>query len=261
MFMLAGEAAVAAAKHQEPAALLVDVDLPDVSGFEVLEVLKAHLQHDVPVVLLTAKQESLHQPSERSYSGDALVALRDVGTLRDRLSSVITEHAIVASVRQALSAALAAPLANEFTDEEQEVLESVGFPVTAGLSPAPIARRAAHFEQLVKSSLTTEQAARKLKVNSSRIRQRLTASPPQLYGIRRRNEWRLPAFQFARQGLVPSIDTVIAHLRSGLDPVAVDNWFRLPNVDLVNEKEPLSPLDWLSQGLSVQLVADLAADL
>jgi hypothetical protein len=150
--------------------------------------------------------------------------------------------------------------ATEFTHSEREVLESVGFPVDGPLDAAPLANRAIHYNELLTKSLSTAQAAKRLKVNASRIRQRLTAKPPQLYGIRQGQQWRLPRFQFGSRGLIPGIDTVIERLPQ-MDPVAVDTWFSKPNVDLVHAGRNISPINWLAQGLPPETVADLAEDL
>lgn len=249
------------AAEQDPSALLVDVDRPDVSGYDA--VLKLQVQRDLPVILLTGAAEAPSIPGGvRRW--ERVVRLQDVDTLRASLARALDEHSLLASVRQTLGelfAARSTPPSSELTETEEAVLKSVAFPVHAPVEPAPIVGRAAHFADLLKHSLTTQGAAKKLNVNSSRIRQRLTSSPPQLYGFRSRNEWRLPAFQFVKRGLVPNIEAVITRLPSDMDPVAVDRWFRAPNVDLVHEGKKLSPIAWLSQGLPAAAAAELAEDL
>ncbi len=106
------------------------------------------------------------------------------------------------------------------------------------------------------------EVARLLGVDDSRVRQRLTKRS--LYGIKLPDGWRLPAFQFdpARPGrLVPGIGRVLPRLDPALHPVAVYRWFTLPNVDLVLDDTPVSPLDWLRSGGDPTEVAALAADL
>jgi hypothetical protein len=125
----------------------------------------------------------------------------------------------------------------------------------------PLLRTAAEYAVLVASAHTVGQAAEVLKVEPSRIRQRLAART--LYGIKERGHWRLPRFQFAGGQLVPNVGVVLARLRSGLHPVGVWRWFTTPNPDLVigGDETPVSPLEWLQAGLDAGPVADLAAEL
>lgn len=154
----------------------------------------------------------------------------------------------------------------DLSGPEVEALERGGF----NLKPAdlgkddPLARTVAEYAALLKSSLSTAEAARRLGVDPSRIRQRLTAEPPTLYGIRVGGGWVLPAFQFDGDDLVPGIGEVVSRLDPELHPVSVFRWFTHPGPDLVAEElgeQPLSPREWLRLGLPVQAVADLAAAL
>ncbi len=54
-----GEQALAAARSERPALVLLDVHLPDVSGYEVYRALRAELGQDVPIIFLSgARTES-----------------------------------------------------------------------------------------------------------------------------------------------------------------------------------------------------------
>ncbi|HSF39434.1 MAG TPA: hypothetical protein VLT87_06545 [Thermoanaerobaculia bacterium] len=149
---------------------------------------------------------------------------------------------------------------------EAEILRKGGFvlePANLGTED-PLARTVAEYAALLKSSLSTTDAARRLGVDPSRIRQRLTSSPPTLYGIRAVSGWVLPEFQFDGNELVSSIGEVVARLDPELHPVSVFRWFTTPNPDLVAENlggRTLSPREWLRSGLPVQAVVDLAANL
>jgi excisionase family DNA binding protein len=125
----------------------------------------------------------------------------------------------------------------------------------------PIARTAFEYAVLRTTGLTTREAAKRLGVNDSRVRQRL--SQRALYGIKAGDEWRLPAFQFGRKGLVPGIERVFPRLPAILNPVAVYRWFHTPNPDLEEEGEgiALTPLQWLQSGNDPGVVAELAAGL
>ena len=153
----------------------------------------------------------------------------------------------------------------DLTTGEAEALRRGGFslePEDLGRED-PLARTAAEFVALLKASLSTAAVARKLGVDPSRIRQRLTSQPPSLYGIRLSSGWVIPDFQFDGDRLIPGVGDVVAGLDPELHPVAVQRWFTTPNPDLMVEDESrsLSPRDWLRFGLPAQAVIDLAADL
>ena len=152
----------------------------------------------------------------------------------------------------------------ELKAEQIELLERGGFELDRlefGLED-PIARTAFEYAVLRATALTTQEAAKRLGVNASRVRQRL--SDRALYGIKAADEWRLPAFQFARNGLVPGIERIFPRLPKSLNPVAVYCWFHTPNPDL-EEREgqgrALTPLQWLQSGNDPDVVAELATGL
>ncbi len=156
----------------------------------------------------------------------------------------------------------------DLTAAEAAALERGGFvlePTDLGAED-PLVQTAAELAALLQESLSTTEAAGRLGVDPSRIRQRLTSAPPSLYGIRLESGWVVPAFQLEGSKTLPGIADVVARLDSELHPVAVYRWFHLANPDLVLErkgKEPrtLSPRDWLRLGLAVEPVAELAEQL
>jgi len=75
----------------------------------------------------------------------------------------------------------------------------------------PLAQSIADYMALLDTSLTTSQAAKYLKVDPSRIRQRLRERS--LYGIEYDGERRLPRFQFERRKVIPGLAEVLAELR------------------------------------------------
>lgn len=126
----------------------------------------------------------------------------------------------------------------------------------------PLARTAAEYSALIEDSLTTSQAASRLAVEASRVRQRLTGQPPTLYGIRMESGWRIPRFQFEGQKPLPGIGRVIQALDPTLHPISVYRWFTSENTDLEDGNgHRLSPRDWLRLGFEPATVATLAADL
>lgn len=154
----------------------------------------------------------------------------------------------------------------DLTESEAKALEQGGFV----LDPEdlnekdPLAETVAEYAALLKSSLSTSDAAKRLGVDSSRIRQRLTSQPPTLYGIRLGASWYIPEFQFEGDALIRGLGEVAAHLDPELHPVAVFRWFTSPSPDLSTDDArglSLSPRDWLRLGLPIQTVVELASNL
>ena len=152
----------------------------------------------------------------------------------------------------------------EFTPEEHAVLVEGGFDLSP-LRPSdinPELRAAEQYAALLATSLTVREAAQRLGVDGSRIRQRLLAR--QMFGIRRPTGWLLPMFQFDGNRLVPGIERVLSHLNPHVHPLAVVHWFVRPHPDLCRpgdvDETPMSPRDWLLSGGNPELVAELAED-
>ncbi len=154
----------------------------------------------------------------------------------------------------------------DLTKSETEALERAGFELNPGdLGAAdPLARSAAEYAALIKTSLSTSRVAAMLGVKASTVRKRLSSRPPSLYGIRLDFRWHVPRFQFYGDRLLPGLAEVIARLDPELHPVAVYRWFTTSNPDLVPDSESeegMSPRDWLRLGFSPRRLGELAADL
>ena len=124
------------------------------------------------------------------------------------------------------------------------------------------ARAASAFQELRDSSLTVDEAAARLGVNTSRVRQRL--GERSLYGLKDGNTWLLPAFQFRPSGLVPGVGVVVRNMPPDISALAAARWFTTPNPDLCTRDEderPLTPLQWLLVGNPPEAAAELAAAL
>jgi hypothetical protein len=151
------------------------------------------------------------------------------------------------------------------TDEQLALLAEGGFELDGPDLGAedPLLRGALEYAAMRATALTTKEAANRLGVNDSRVRQRLAERT--LYGLKVEEEWRLPLFQFEREGgLVPGIDRVIPKLDESLSAIAVFHWFTIKNPDLASAEthdEPVSPLTWLRLGLDPEEVVNLAAQL
>lgn len=135
-----------------------------------------------------------------------------------------------------------------FTPRELEALRAGGLDLapTHAQEPDPLAETAARYAALLATSLTVTEAARRLGVDASRVRQRLAAHT--LYGVKVAGGWRLPAFQFDGNRVLPGWDVVARALPADLHPLAVAAWAEQPDPDLEGDGQALSPRDWLRTG-------------
>lgn len=196
---------------------------------------------------------------------------RDASELMEVLYGVVPREqfpTFVRTVEAALSelrtraASLGEEHSSGLTEGELEALEQGGFVRSSPDAPSvnPAVRTAARYVALLANALTVRQAAERLGVNESRIRQRL--SERSIIGWKKGKSWMLPHWQFTPEGqLIPGVDAVAAALASDLHPVAAWRWFTLPNPDLPVEGNPVSPAEWLLSGGDARLVAEQAAEL
>lgn len=153
--------------------------------------------------------------------------------------------------------------ARSLSGGELDALQAVGLttePFDEGIAQDPLTQSIADYMALLETSYSTSQAAKYLKVDASRVRQRLREHS--LFGIDYDGEKRLPRFQFERAKVIPGLREVLAALPEGLNPLDVAEWFLSPNPDLEVEdnENPLSPREWLLTGAPVEAVAALARD-
>jgi hypothetical protein len=125
----------------------------------------------------------------------------------------------------------------------------------------PLAQSVVDFMALIETSLTAAETARILRVDVSRVRQRLRERS--LFGVEYEGEWRLPRFQFERKHVLPGLAEVVAALPADANALEVAEWFLSPNPDLEFEDgEALpSPREWLLRGAPPQRIAELARQL
>ena len=164
---------------------------------------------------------------------------------------------------QAVSSPATQP-ASALSRWELSALTAVGLlaePWQGEPSEDPLSRTVVDYVALIETSLSTAEAARMLAVDVSRIRQRVRDRS--LFGVEHEGEWRLPRFQFERRKVLPGLSVVLARLPGELNTLEVAEWFLSANPDLEVEgrAEPLSPREWLLQGLPPERVADLARHL
>jgi hypothetical protein len=153
----------------------------------------------------------------------------------------------------------------DLTEQERQVLQSSGMDTRPHdfANRDPLSRTTAEYVALLDACFSVRQAAETLGVTPTRVRQLLTGNPRRLIGIRGRNEWRIPAFQFTKHGLVPGWDEVVPALDSELHPVALLHFATRPHTDLTvgEDESPISPLDWLFAGRDPSPVIELATHL
>ena len=171
-----------------------------------------------------------------------------------------TLNAALRQVLDAMPTMLYGEPLRELTEAEREVLINGGVRLDAEPQGDPLAATTAQFAALVSTSLTTKEAAKRLGVPESRIRQMIARRT--LYSVLLNSRRRIPAFQFAqRGGLVPNIAKVNAALPEDLHPVEVQAWYTQPHTDLFlgdDVDARVSPLDWLRSGGEVNRAAQLA---
>ena len=203
-------------------------------------------------------------------------AVPDYFTLRGLAPT--TPEALNAALRQVLESMptmLYGEPSRELTVAEREVLVEGGVRLNAERAGDPLAATAVQFAALVSASLTTKEAAVRLGMPESRIRQMIARRT--LYSFLLDNRRHIPAFQFAQRGgsaretglshspadssLVPNIAKVNAALPEDLHPVEVQAWYTQLHADLLigdDADARVSPLDWLHSGGDVRKVAQLA---
>jgi hypothetical protein len=120
----------------------------------------------------------------------------------------------------------------------------------------PIAGMAAAYAELVAHSLSVAEAAKRLGVDTSRVRQRIYARS--LYAFKYQGGWLIPAFQLRQRKLLSGLNAIVSVLAPALPPVVVSRWFTTPNADLAVDDAPVSPIDWLESGGPLETVAALA---
>jgi hypothetical protein len=155
-----------------------------------------------------------------------------------------------------------APSPGRLTDEQAQGLTEIGVNVEVIREVTdPGAELAARETAVTSSALTASEAAKRLSVSPTRVRQRLTSDPPTLIGRRvAGGEWRLPAFQFDQRNVVAEWGSeVIAALPAGMSLGYLQALFTRPNDVLRDENgRPLSPIDWLAAGHDPTPLVELA---
>ena len=131
----------------------------------------------------------------------------------------------IASLRRTLYA----PSVSELTAPELAVLRQAGVDVDDHPDrDDPLATYVTAFGAILATCLTPAQAAARLGgITQVRVRQMIREGA--LYAVRIENRWKIPLFQFDRDGLVPNVGLVNAAVPRTLDPVSVLRWYTTPD--------------------------------
>ena len=148
-----------------------------------------------------------------------------------------------------------------FSREQQLALTDVGLNLAAHNDNEPDfrARVVAAQAVLADSALTVTAAAKTLGVDPSRIRHRLAEGA--LTGWKDQGGWRLPAWQFTENGVLPGLENVLTALPEDQPALVVAGFMNVPQDDLIMSGKPSTPRQWLQAGGDPRLVARLAAEL
>lgn len=109
------------------------------------------------------------------------------------------------------------------------------------------------YTALLATALTTEQAADRLGVDPSRIRQRIAERT--VWAIKDGRRWLLPAVQFDGNRMVRGLDTLLPLLLQGEHPLTVQGLLTTSQAVLAVDGEPESILDWLRSGGDIAAAA------
>jgi hypothetical protein len=154
---------------------------------------------------------------------------------------------------------LSAAPQTEFTKAELDELQREGIEMSDAPSAKVATKTAAEYSALILRSLSVAEAADRLHVDPSRIRQRL--ADRSLYGIKTGRTWRLADFQFTDRGQVPGMGQLLPSFPESLHPLAVQGWFETPLPELELDGEPATPWQWLRSGGDPAALVDIAHDL
>ncbi|HVV10295.1 DNA-binding protein [Amycolatopsis sp.] len=151
--------------------------------------------------------------------------------------------------------------AQYFSAEQRSALADAGLDLSPRQEGEPDyrARTVAAHAVLADSSLTVAEAAQTLGVDPSRIRHRLAAR--RLAGWKDQYGWRLPAWQFAGNDVLPGLDAVLAAVPGDQPALVVAAFMTTPQDDLEINGKSATPREWLLAGGDPEPAARLASTL
>lgn len=176
------------------------------------------------------------------------------GPLARAVDSYLADHA-----RQLRALSRPEPL----TAAEEAALASVGVGRGAGEPDlAPVMGVAVRLAAIQAGAISLKEAAARLGVNDSRLRQRIKART--LYALRQPGErgWMVPAFQFLGAAELLGLAQVLPAIRVDIHPVELESFLTTPQPDLEDaDGEAMRPVDWLAQGRDPVAVRALAVEI
>lgn len=123
-------------------------------------------------------------------------------------------------------------------------------------------KTASHSAALVLTGLSCAEAAERLGVTDSRIRQRIAERSLLAFRTARSRAFRLPSFQFVADGELPCLSDILKSVRKSVPVSVVVGFFLTPQPDLEDQDgAAMTPVAWLTTGGDAELVAQLASDL
>ncbi|MGJ7905920.1 DNA-binding protein [Actinopolyspora sp. H202] len=182
-------------------------------------------------------------------------------TVLARAGLKVTAHEFLVLVEDAakrLTPPQADPSAH-FDESERATLTETGLDLSplAERETDPRARAVAEQTVLRDTALSVGQAAELVGVDSSRIRHRVASR--RLIGWKDRGGWRLPAWQFTEDDVLPGLETVLTAMPGDQPALVLANFMTTPQQDLELGDRPVSPRDWLMAYGNPQRVAELAS--
>ena len=174
-------------------------------------------------------------------------------------------EALNETLRQAIDSlhrTLYSPSLDELTPREVTLLRQAGADVEEHPDrDDPLGAYVAAFGAILATGLSPAQAAARLGgITQARVRQMIREGA--LYAVQVDGRWKIPLFQFDRDGLAPNIGAVNAVVPRTLDAVSVLRWYTTPDAGLETpDGRTLSPLAWLRGGMDPAPVVEMAHDL
>lgn len=134
--------------------------------------------------------------------------------------------------------------AEHFSAQQQDALADVGF----DLSPysddeaCPRAKSVVAHAVFAESAYSVSSAARLLQLTRSEVRDRLRHG--RLSGWKD-GEWRLPAWQFSEDGLLPGLDVILQAMPADQPALVIAAFMNTQQADLELNEQRVTPRDWL----------------
>ncbi|MDH6279982.1 hypothetical protein [Prescottella agglutinans] len=174
---------------------------------------------------------------DRYRSGD--LAFEDA--LREVTGTDIGRDDLVQILHSLASRKSVAP---ELSEHDARILEEAGLVSDPAAATAARLDRDIRMVELVRSSLSIDDAADRLGVTPARVRQRLTAGT--LWAFDSGRNRLLPPAQFTDTGEVPHLDKLTPFIGKDLHPLTVQALLTRPQPSLTVDGQPVSIVAWLT---------------